>query len=178
MLLVLDPQTLLSPFTSLIVLVSSCNTMFFVPSSLSRCSVGYSLTWFLLYRLVHSTYPIALSSGTSSDSVVLQMLIFWVDDPKAGEPIPRNKQYPEWLFMSVWTANDASIQQAKLPDPSDLTINGRWIMALTYRTNLPSFFQSPTLGHFTCLHRKATALCKSGLALLATFRKRATIRWE
>ena len=95
-----------------------------------------------------------------------------------GDLIPRDKQYPVWLFMSVWTASEASILHTKLPDPSDPTINRRWIVALTYPTNLPSFFQSPTLGHFILFHKNSIATCRSGRALLATYRKQATIRWN
>mmetsp|Transcript_33129 Transcript_33129/g.37225 ORF Transcript_33129/g.37225 Transcript_33129/m.37225 type:complete len:86 (+) Transcript_33129:573-830(+) len=63
-----------------------------------------------------------------------------------------------------------------LPEQSDPRIKGRWIVALTYRTSLPSFFQSSTFGELTRLHRNETASCKSGLALFVTYKNLATIQ--
>ena len=173
MLLVLAPQTLIPPFTILMVLVLSCLTRLFFPKSFS----GF-LTWHLLYKLVHSTMLITSSTPTSSDSVELFVVIYCYWDPEIGDPVPRVKQYPVWLFMSMWTANDASILHTMLPEPSDPRMRGRWIVARTYRTSLPSFFQSSMFGALTRLHRKETDTCRSGLTLFATYRNLATKRWK
>ena len=123
--LVFALHTLCPPFIILIVLVLSCMTTFLLPRSLNRCSVGYSSTWSLQYRLGHSTNAIALLTPISSDSVKLFEFTFYPDDPDIGDSVPRVKQYPVRLFMSMWTANEASILHTMFSEPSNSIISGR-----------------------------------------------------
>ena len=170
MYLVLAPQTILPPFTILMVLVMSCLTRFFFPNSFNGCAIGYSFTWSLQYRLVRFINPITSLTPTSSDSVELLVFTFCPDNPEIGDSVPRVNQYPVWPFMSMWTANEASMLHTIFLEPSDSRIKGRWIVAHTYQTSLPSFFQSSIFGHFTRLHRNATATYKLGLAHFVTYK--------
>ena len=98
MLLVLDPHTLLPPFTSLTGLVLSYNTIFFVSIFLSGCLVGYSLTWSLLYRLFHSTYPI---DNDDNEEHVSDPEIKPEQQPEPEEPPPPDQRPPAvWKFDS------------------------------------------------------------------------------
>ena len=100
------------------------------------------------------------STPTSSDSIELLVFIFCPDNPEIGDLVPRVKQYPVWLFISMWTKNEASILHTMFPVPSDPRISRRWIVALTYCISLPNFFQSFIFRHFTRLHRNTIATCR------------------
>ena len=145
----------LLPFASgQIMLVSSyCNTDGCAPSFFIIDLAGQLVTCCSINSFTHITKFIASSTPFFSATVELVELTFCLFESENTVSLPNVTMAPVWLFISLYTANEASILQRSILDASHPIINGRCTVSRRYLMTLVSCRQPLSVGSLTLVHK-------------------------
>ena len=144
MCLVLLVPNLLPLFSNLIALVLSYSMILFPPKFWYVPPFRFYLSriptiWASKNNLAQLTSGMASYTPYSLASVELFATSPCVQDPDIKTPFPIVTEYPVWLFMSICTANAASILQIRDPESFRPIIRGSAIDSQRYLITLVSF---------------------------------------
>jgi hypothetical protein len=122
--------------------------------------------WYSMNRLAHITLWISSSTPTISDSVELREFTRCLRESDTSAPLPMVNTAPVWLFMSMCTANAASMYHDSVCLSSASNCRTSSMVPFRNHNVFNSFLQSPSFGSVTRDDRNPTTGFTSGLALL------------